>query len=211
MISIDTKTFEKLISDFIDAHDISSLVNKFSKDRIFYYNVIKDISRGRSSVNYKILKKVARKKKVSENFIIEQAKTFLRYIDSYNEPDLDKYYDILNVPTNVSNEKIRQQWIELMKSNHPDIVGQDELERAKKINEAYEVISSSKKRIDYDFKYLPDVPIIVKDDGMGSVSKMFLYLVPFILVIAVSYLYLSSSGCNVQGLMAVSPRMGKWQ
>ncbi len=194
MISIDTKTFEKLISDFIDAHDISSLVNKFSKDRTFYYNVIKDISRGRSSVNYKILKKVAHKKKVSENFIIEQAKSFLSYIDSYNEPDLDKYYDILNVPTDASDEKIRQQWIELMKSHHPDIVGQGELERAKKINEAYEVISSSKKRIGYDFKYVPDVPIIVKDDGMGSVSKMFLYLVPFILVIAVSYLYLSSSG-----------------
>ncbi len=194
MIIIDTKTYEKLISDFIDARDIMSLVNNFSKDSTFYYNVLKDISRGRGSANYKILKKVARKKKVSENFIIEQAKFVLGYIAPYDKPGLDKYYDILNVSPDTSDKEIRQQWIELMKSNHPDKVGQGGLDRAKKINEAYEVLSSSKKRIDNDFSYYPDEPIIVKDGGIGSVSKMFLYFVPFILVIAVSYLYLSSSG-----------------
>ena len=194
MISIDTKTYEKLISDFINASDIRSLVYNFSKDRTFYYNVLKDISRGKSSANYKILKKVAYKKKVSENFIIERAKSVLSYIASFNGPDLDKYYDVFNVSPDASDKEIRQRWIELMKSNHPDKVGQGGLNRAKKINEAYEVLSSSKKSIDYDFKYLPNEPIIVKDDGMGSVSKMFFYFVPFILVIAVSYLYLSSSG-----------------
>jgi curved DNA-binding protein CbpA len=107
---------------------------------------------------------------------------------------LDKHYDVLNVSPNASDKEIRQRWIELMKSNHPDKVGQGGLNRAKKINEAYEVLSSSKKIIDYDFKYLPNEPVIVKDGGMGSVSKMFSYFVPFILVIAVSYLYLSSSG-----------------
>ena len=50
MINPDSREFEKLISDFIDAKDIRSLVNKFSKDSIFYYYVLKDISMGRKSL-----------------------------------------------------------------------------------------------------------------------------------------------------------------
>ena len=193
MISIDTRAFEKLLSDFIDARDIKSLVDKFSKDRAFYYYVLKDISRGRSSINYKIMKKVARRKKVSENFIIEQAKSVLSYLAPYDEADLDDYYEILNVPPDASDEKIKLQWIELMKSHHPDKAGREGLDRAKKINQAYEVLGSPNKRVDYDSKYRPDIPIIVKDSNIAA-SRMFLYVIPFILVITISYLYLSSSG-----------------
>lgn len=198
MINLDTREFEKLISDFIDAKDIRSLVNKFSKDRIFYYYVLKDISMGRKSLNYKILKKVARKKKVSENFIIEQAKSVLSYIAPYDEPELDNYYEVLNVSPDASNEIIREKWIELMKSHHPDKVGEEGVDRAKKINEAYEILSNPTKRVDYDTKYTPDIPIIVKDKGTDNTSRALLYLVPFILLIGASYLYLSSSGLLFQ-------------
>ena len=198
MINLDTREFEKLISDFIDAKDIRSLVNKVSKDRTFYYYVLKDISMGRKSLNYTILKKVARKKKVSENFIIEQAKSVLSYIALYDEPELDNYYEILNVSPDASNEIIREKWIELMKSHHPDKVGEEGVDRAKKINEAYEILSSPTKRVDYDTKYAPDIPIIVKDRGTDNTSRALLYLVPFILLIGASYLYLSSSGLLFQ-------------
>ena len=193
MISIDTKAFEKLISDFIDARDIKTLVDKFSKDRAFYYYILKDITKGRKSINYKILKKVAIKKKVSENFIIEQAKSVLSYIAPYDEPELDNYYEILNVPHDASDEKIREQWIELMKSHHPDKAGQDGLDRAIKINEAYEVLGSRKSRNDYDIKRPPDVPIIVKNEHLGA-TRVMMYVIPFLLVITISYIYLSSSG-----------------
>jgi len=108
MKSIDIKAFEKLILDFIDARDIRSFVDKCSKDRAFYYYVLKDLSRGRNSLNYKMLQKVARKKKVSENFIIEQTKSMLSYIISYDEPDMDNYYEILNVHPDAFDAKIRQ-------------------------------------------------------------------------------------------------------
>jgi len=98
MINLDSRAFEKIISDFIDARDIRTLVDKFSKDRVFYYRVLKDVSKGKESQNYSILKKVARKKKVSESFIIEQAKSVLSYIAPYDEPEIDNYYEILNVP-----------------------------------------------------------------------------------------------------------------
>lgn len=198
MINLDSRAFEKLISDFIDAKDIRSLVDKFSKDRAFYYYVLKDISMGRDSVNYKILKKVARKKKVSESFIIEQAKSVLSYIAPYDEPELDNYYEILNVPPNATDEEIRERWIMLMKAHHPDKNGNETSDRAKKINEAYDVLGSPSKRIDYDTKHTPDIPIIVKDNRGSNTSRILLYLVPFLLVIGASYVYLSTSGLMFQ-------------
>lgn len=198
MINLDSKAFEKLISDFIDARDIRSLVEKFSKDRAFYYYILKDISMGRESVNYKILKKVARKKKVSENFIIEQAKSVLSYIAPYDEPELENYYEILNVSPNASDQEIRERWIDLMKTHHPDKAGQTGADRAKKINEAYDILGSASKRVDYDTRHAPDVPIVVRDKASSSTSRILLYLVPFMLVVGASYLYLSSSGLIFQ-------------
>ena len=112
---------------------ISEVLSICPKDRAFYYYILKDLSRGRNSLNYKMLQKVARNKKVSETFIIEQTKSMLSYITSYDEPDIDNYYAILNVPPDVSDAKIRQQWIELMKSHSSDKAGQQGLNRTKKI------------------------------------------------------------------------------
>lgn len=194
MINIDSRAFEKIISDFIDARDIRTLVHKFSKDRVFYYHVLKDVSKGKESRNFSILKKVASKKKVSEIFIIEQAKSVLSYIAPYDEPEIDNYYEILNVPPDATVAMIRERWIELMKSYHPDKVGESGLDKATKINEAYEVLSSTTKRIEYDTKNTRHIPIIVNEKKMGTPQRYFIYLLPFVFVITASYFYMSSSG-----------------
>jgi|GEM_PF-2312325 len=194
MINIDSRAFEKIISDFIDARDIRTLLDKFSKDRAFYYHVLKDVSKGKKSQNYSILKKVAKKKKVSESFIVDQAKSVLSYIAPYDEPDIDNYYEVLNVPPDATDDMIRERWIELMKSYHPDKAGESGLDKAKRINEAYEVLSSTTKRIEYDTKHPRLIPIMVNERKIGAAQRIFLYLLPFILVITASYLYLSSSG-----------------
>ncbi|MCZ6684442.1 MAG: hypothetical protein O6849_00470 [Candidatus Dadabacteria bacterium] len=95
MKNLDKKAFETMISSFVDTRDIKRLVDKCFKDRTFYYFVLKDLSRGQNSLNYKILQKVARKKKVSEDFIIEQTKSVLSYITTYDEGELDNYYEML--------------------------------------------------------------------------------------------------------------------
>ena len=97
MRSFDTKAVEKLISDFIDTQNTRDLIDKCSNDKIHHFNILKELSRGRNSLNYKILQKLAHKKKASETFIIEQTKSMLSYITSYDEPELDNYYEILNV------------------------------------------------------------------------------------------------------------------
>ncbi|HZX13152.1 MAG TPA: hypothetical protein VFF49_01980, partial [Thermodesulfobacteriota bacterium] len=79
MLKVEKKVFEKVISQIIRATDIRELVREFSKDTFFFFSLLKDISRGKDSPNYHALKKVARDEKISEQFIVEQAKFILSY------------------------------------------------------------------------------------------------------------------------------------
>lgn len=193
MLILDKRKYERIVSDLIDAKDIREIVDKFSIDRIYYYHVLKDISSGQRSPNFKHLQSIARKRKLSENFIIEQSKSvlnyFVPYYQSYPTDSLD-YYKILNVPRNAAEEEIRRSWIELMKSHHPDKAGADGLDAAKKINEAYDVLGNSTKREAYDNKHLPAMPVIIPDGGL----RRYYYAVPIALAIFVVLMYALGSG-----------------
>lgn len=59
------------------------------------------------------------------------------------------YYDILGVKRGASDEEIKRAFRRLAHQHHPDKAGGD-AERFKEINEAYQVLSDSKKREQYD-------------------------------------------------------------
>jgi molecular chaperone DnaJ len=61
------------------------------------------------------------------------------------------YYEILGVPQNASSEDIKKAYRRLAFQYHPDRnKDRDAEERFKEINEAYEVLSNSEKRSNYD-------------------------------------------------------------
>lgn len=62
------------------------------------------------------------------------------------------YYKILNVKYNSSIEDIKKSYKKLVLENHPDIYPNDPIkeEHFKKISEAYETLSDSNKRKEYD-------------------------------------------------------------
>lgn len=64
----------------------------------------------------------------------------------------DDYYDILGVSRNATEAEIKKAYRRLAKEHHPDRNPGDNSagERLKKINEAYEVLSDSEKRANYD-------------------------------------------------------------
>ena len=64
------------------------------------------------------------------------------------------YYKILGLKETASAEEIRVRWIELMQKFHPDhgIPGEMDEEKAKEINEAYQVLKHSSSRMEYDFE-----------------------------------------------------------
>lgn len=61
------------------------------------------------------------------------------------------YYEVLEVSPNASQEIIKIAYKNLAKKYHPDTSNEkDAAEKMKKINEAYEVLSNSEKRDEYD-------------------------------------------------------------
>jgi hypothetical protein len=128
MIVLDKRKYERIVTELIDAKDIRNLVDRYSLDRIYYYHILKDISLGQRSPNYNILKKIAQRRRLKDDFVIEQAKTILSYFMTYYQSlpaDSLDYYKILNVQRNATDEEIRRSWIELMKTHHPDMAGAD--------------------------------------------------------------------------------------
>jgi molecular chaperone DnaJ len=59
------------------------------------------------------------------------------------------YYEILGVSKNASQEEIKKAFRKLAQKYHPDRPGGDE-KKFKEINEAYQVLSDSEKRSQYD-------------------------------------------------------------
>ena len=191
MIRLNKRTYDRVVAELVYTSDIRKLFDKFSVDRIFYFNILKDISDGKRSRNYDLLKKVARKRKLSENFIIEQAKSVLNFYVPYFQVELNDYYKILNVRYDATDEEIRRSWIELMKSHHPDRVGPDGLDEAKRINEAYAVLGNMEKRDAYDQRYLPFIPVMVFDRSLG---KNFYSGASVVLVVLIVVVYAAGSG-----------------
>jgi len=191
MLKIENKVFEKVIIKMIRAMDMRELVREFSKDRIFFFSLLNDISRGKDSPNYQALKKVARDEKIGEKFIVEQAKFLLTYFAPY-EPKED-YYRILNVSHTDSAEDIKKSWLGFMKIHHPDKVGQDGLDITKKFNEAYEVLSDPKKRIEYDAKRLPVLPVVVCSVSTEGAPGRYIYMVSLTFFIFTIFFFLAEA------------------
>ena len=72
MIILDKRKYERIVSELIDAKDIRELADRFSLDRVYYYHILKDISSGQRSPNYKLLEDIADRRKLSVDFVVEQ-------------------------------------------------------------------------------------------------------------------------------------------
>ena len=71
------------------------------------------------------------------------------------------YYALLGVPVDASSDQIKSAYRKLVKRYHPDVYRFDDLATRRKvglmmrqINEAYAVLSDSKKRQSYDDEYI---------------------------------------------------------
>ena len=63
------------------------------------------------------------------------------------------YYEILNISQKATNKEIKNSYKSLVKKYHPDLYKGDKNfaeNKIKEINEAYEVLSDTSKRKEYD-------------------------------------------------------------
>jgi len=67
---------------------------------------------------------------------------------------MNNFYEVLEVNYGASAEEIKKNYRRLSKKYHPDLNQGDKIaeKRFKEINEAYSVLSSLEKRLEYDKK-----------------------------------------------------------
>lgn len=193
MLRVDKKVFERVIARIVGVTDVRELAEEFSKDRIFFCSLLKDISMGRDSPNYYVLREFARDMMISEQFIVEQAKSVLS-VFAPDEPKED-YYKILNVSPRASTDEIRKSWLKLVKAYHPDKVGERGLDITKNLNEAYEVLGNPVKRGEYDAKCLPTMPVtVIGHSNIRVGSKSLMYSASLSIIILAVVFYIVKSG-----------------
>src|SRR5919108_1349203 len=118
---VDKKLFEKVISWLVRPGDKRGLPEEFSNDLLSFCSILYDISRGKNSPNYHVLKKCAWNNEIVEQFIIENAKSTFSYYAPFELKE--SYYEILNVSSTYSAAELRKKWLDLMKVYHPDKFG----------------------------------------------------------------------------------------
>ncbi len=191
MITLDKRRYERIVSELIDGKDIRIIAERFSMDRVFYFHVLRDIASGDRSPNFRLLRKIAEKRKVSTDFVVEQSRLVINYTIPNYQSDAPDYYKTLGVDRDAGEDEIRRNWIELMKSNHPDLAGAEAAEAAKRINEAYGVLGNAEKRDAYDRRFLSPVAVIVPT---FEIPKNVFIAAPVLVVILVALTYAASTG-----------------
>lgn len=62
----------------------------------------------------------------------------------------DNYYALLGVPVDADSDTIKRAYRQLARRYHPDLAGDEGALQMKRINRAYDVLSDSEKRLNYD-------------------------------------------------------------
>lgn len=209
MIEIEKKDYESVLSEIISTRDFRQLIEKCISNRHHYRSIVFDISRGSKSRNYKIIKEVSKSKKISDSFIIDQAKSVVSYFTSGKEDKFEDYYKTLQCPQGADEDQIRTSWIRLMKLYHPDKIGESGLEKSKKINEAYNILIDPDKREQYDRNYYPYIPIKIKNmDYKQFNNRSFIAVIASVLLI-VPVFYISKNIINTDNGLQQDINIGK--
>lgn len=80
MLKVDRKLFEKVVLQIVESKDIEGLTREFSLHRVFFYSLLNDISKGKLSLNYPVLEKIAGDKNIDRELIIHRAQRVLSYL-----------------------------------------------------------------------------------------------------------------------------------
>jgi WD40 repeat protein len=62
----------------------------------------------------------------------------------------DNYYAILGIPIDADDDTLKRAYRQLARRYHPDLAGPDDAVQMKRINRAYNVLSDTEKRLNYD-------------------------------------------------------------
>lgn len=186
MIKVERKVYEKVIRRIAGANDAEELAKEFSRNPELFFPILKDISRGKKSPNYRILKKAAGKES-REEFITGRAKSIL----SRSAPD-DDYDKVLS--------ELRRHWLNLLNIHHPDKTGEKWLSVKERIEEVYEALKDPMEERKRDPLSAP-VMLLKEPLWKRAALNRFVSLIFFISIIGICslFFYAKKSGSILGG------------
>ena len=111
----------------------------------FLYGLLVDAARARASAHYWEICRMARRRSVTPDYVVDRAAVLLATIEERRRTDL---YRILGVPPLSSGETIREHWLELAKRHHPDVGGDGA--RFRQAQQAYAILRDPARRAEYE-------------------------------------------------------------
>jgi predicted double-glycine peptidase len=82
MVVVNRRAYKKVIDRLLRTTDRRGIIEEFSKDVVFYCSILSDISRGKDSPNYRVLKKYTKNKWIVERLLVKEAGTLLSHFIS---------------------------------------------------------------------------------------------------------------------------------
>jgi hypothetical protein len=129
----------------LDAGALEELFTGPEHEAAFLYDLLVDVARGRQSTHYWEVCRTARRRHVTPEYVCDRAAILLASIEERRRTDL---YRILGTEALAAPEVLRQRWLEVAKSHHPDVGGDPAAFRRAK--EAYEILRDPERRAEYE-------------------------------------------------------------
>ena len=133
------------LAKMLDAGALEELFTGPDDEAAFVYDLLVDIPRARSSAYYQEVCRTARRRGVTPDYVIDRAAVLLGAMAERRRMDL---YRILGVAPLSSGDAIRQRWLAVARSTHPD-VGGDSV-RFQQAKQAYEILRDPIRRAEYE-------------------------------------------------------------
>jgi hypothetical protein len=137
------------LTRILEAGALEDLFTGPDEDAVFMYDLLVEVTRGRSSECYWEICRTARRRGITPEYVIDRAAVLLASIDERRRIDA---YRILGVQGMASPEVIRHRWLEFAKTGHPDVGG--DTARFRRVKEAYELLRDPQRRSEYERYWL---------------------------------------------------------
>jgi len=133
------------LAKMLDAGALEELFTGPDDEAAFAYDLLVDTARARSSVYYQEICRVARRRGVTPDYVVDRAAVLLGAMAERRRMDL---YRILGVAPLSSGDVIRQRWLAVARSTHPDLGGDGV--RFRQAKQAYEILRDPGRRAEYE-------------------------------------------------------------
>ncbi|MCS7307453.1 MAG: J domain-containing protein [Aquificaceae bacterium] len=132
------------IEELIRGRDLTKLIKLVNLDQRRFLPLIMEMSKFERSEFYPVIRDMLRGLKVDEKVFMQSLNLLKDSLLLEEDP-----YSILEVSRNATTQEIKSAWRRLIKTYHPD-AGGSEGEKARKINEAYRILSDPELKKHYD-------------------------------------------------------------